>query len=360
MEGHQHLILGPSDLESEGRTEIADSDSARALFVARGEGLVGGLRLSAPPMRRRDRKRAERILAQAPPEERNALRRQLFQSIENEVASATQALELEPAQPSRVRKKDRKRKPRSDARSLRNRRFADLIDLEGESVVIDGIEELDLREPVTTRHPEKTSSNKGRELDRRPAPFRHAAAFTAWTAVGAGVLLAAVLAVPPMTGHRTMVVLSGSMEPTLQIGDVVVDQKVNVLDVKVDDIITFRDPIKKKRTVTHRVRAMKVENGSVEFTTRGDSNTTDENWKIVASGKVGRVVLRVPKVGYVLGWAWSPKARVGFVVVPMILFGILEIIAIWRTPDDDVMADKKPSTKRVSTTSRDRKKARTR
>ena len=75
---------------------------------------------------------------------------------------------------------------------------------------------------------------------------------------------------------RPLTVLSGSMEPTLQTGDVVVAKRVEPGDVRIGDVVTYRSPT--GRLVTHRVRALHQTGERFVFVTKGDANNSTERW----------------------------------------------------------------------------------
>lgn len=156
-----------------------------------------------------------------------------------------------------------------------------------------------------------------------------AARLVSWSALGvlAGLLLA--LTVPRLLGMPVLVVLSGSMEPELGVGDVVVESTISPLDAKVGDVVTFRDPERPDRLITHRVRRVRASGDEVSFTTKGDANNTVETWQIARHGGIGRVQYRVPKLGYAVAWISRPGARLLLVVVPALLLGFFELKRIW-------------------------------
>ena len=92
--------------------------------------------------------------------------------------------------------------------------------------------------------------------------------------LGFGIALAALLALPTLFGYRTLTVRSGSMEPTLEVGSVVINKVSSPLDVAPGDIVTFADPGRRDQLVTHRLRRMRVEGRTAYMVTRGDSNDT--------------------------------------------------------------------------------------
>jgi signal peptidase len=142
----------------------------------------------------------------------------------------------------------------------------------------------------------------------------------------AGILLA--IALPLALGGRPLTVLSGSMEPTLSAGDVVVVQRVEPDDVRAGDVVTYRSP--GGDLVTHRVRRVRRLAGRYEFVTRGDANNASERWTLQPDGQLSRSVYRIPLAGRVLARTSSPAGRLGLVVAPLLLLGAWEIRRIWR------------------------------
>ena len=168
---------------------------------------------------------------------------------------------------------------------------------------------------------------------RRRSRLRSAAGLT-WlfasrAAAGFALTLLALLALSYATGFRSMTVMSGSMEPAVHTGDVVVNRPVVPLDARVGDVITFRDPAG-GGFVTHRVRRVNARGGTVTFVTKGDANTGSERWTTPADGEIGRVEYRLPRLGYALFWTRGTHARLMLVTVPALLLGLLLVAEIWR------------------------------
>lgn len=147
-----------------------------------------------------------------------------------------------------------------------------------------------------------------------------------------GVLLGLLLAltVPLAFGMRPLVVLSGSMEPVLHVGDVTVVQRIAPREARVGDVVTFKAP-GGGRVTTHRVRATRrTDAGRYAFTTKGDANNAAERWTLAADGRLSRAVYRVPLVGHGLLAIATPLGWVLLVGLPLLLLGIQEIARIWR------------------------------
>jgi signal peptidase I len=172
----------------------------------------------------------------------------------------------------------------------------------------------------------------------RPAawPARHLGWLLAhgllWAVAGFVVGLLVVVHGSALFGYRSLVVLSGSMAPTLATGDLVIEKVVRARDLQPGDIVSFRDPDDLDEIVTHRLLSTSVEGAEVVAVTKGDANTGVENWSIGAAGRMGRVVVRVPYLGYTFGWMQGPAGRVLLVVLPALLLGGFAVGLIWRSP----------------------------
>ena len=164
-----------------------------------------------------------------------------------------------------------------------------------------------------------------RGLGRRLGTLRR---LTEWTALG---LVAAVVLLA--TGGQfervqVMTVLSGSMRPALDVGDLVVAEVVTAQELRTDDVTSFRDP-ESGKLITHRVQSVLWRGEIADVITRGDANEVGEGWSIRADGTVGRVVLRVPVLGYLSGVLGTDAGQIGLVVTAALL-GLWAMVLIWR------------------------------
>lgn len=167
-------------------------------------------------------------------------------------------------------------------------------------------------------------------------PFASAAAVIISCLVGFSVALAAIVTLPTVLGYTSMTVLSGSMTPVLRTGDVVVAKKIAPAAARPGDVVTFRAPDHRSKLLTHRIVRMRVLDGHSSFVTRGDANTGVERWIVPNDGRIARVDLRVPKLGYVMNVAGSRFGHFGFLVIPALLLAAFELQRIWRRPDADL------------------------
>jgi signal peptidase len=150
-----------------------------------------------------------------------------------------------------------------------------------------------------------------------------------WGTLGFVVGTALATGGPHLLGYTSLTVLSGSMEPAIDTGDVVVGRPIAVEETRRGDIITFREP-GTHRLVTHRLRGIRVVDGVAQMVTKGDANNAPERWRIPVDGGVSRVLYRVPKLGYARSLVGGPLGRLLLLVLPVILLGMLEVKRIWR------------------------------
>jgi signal peptidase len=151
-----------------------------------------------------------------------------------------------------------------------------------------------------------------------------------WAVVVAGAILALLIAGPLAIGDTPHTDLSGSMEPAISPGDVVINEGIEPWEAQVGDIVTFRDPEDGAKLLTHRVVSTKDAGSHIWFVTQGDANNTREHWRVDATGEIGRLVYTVPWVGHLAVFARSKTGWLLLVGVPLLLVLIEEMVRIWR------------------------------
>lgn len=134
-------------------------------------------------------------------------------------------------------------------------------------------------------------------------------------------------------------IVSPSMVPNINVLDVIITTRVSdPAKIKVGDVITFNSTDYRSSgvTVTHRVKKIeKTSDGKYLFTTKGDANNTEDATRQPFSSIYGKVLLRLPKLGYiqyilstVLGWLL-------LIIVPTVLIIGADIIKIIKTIKND-------------------------
>lgn len=145
--------------------------------------------------------------------------------------------------------------------------------------------------------------------------------------VVSAILLVLGLAVPRLGGAFPYAVLTGSMEPHLPAGTLVVVRPTDPDELKVGSVITYQLRSGEPEVVTHRVVQTGVSAGSGErvFKTRGDANSAaDPEW-VRAVQVRGVVWYGIPFAGYLTQWATGDQ-RINIVNG---VAGALGVYAIW-------------------------------
>lgn len=171
---------------------------------------------------------------------------------------------------------------------------------------------------------------------------RHGGVFLLWLALGFVFTLLLAAALPLAIGDRSFTVRSGSMSPAIDTGDVIVTEPVSPTEVEVGDIVTFRDPEGTDKLYSHRVQSIATEGAEVSFVTRGDANTSIEHWRVPVDGSIGRVVYRVPKLGFAVRWIATPAARQGLIALLAGALCWLALARIWRRDPDPELGVETP------------------
>jgi signal peptidase len=180
-------------------------------------------------------------------------------------------------------------------------------------------------------------------MSRLAGGARLASTVLVYAVLGLGGGLALAIAGPYVVGGRSFTVMSGSMEPAVHTGDVVVEQSIAPVRARVGDVVTFPEPGGGDRLITHRVRSVHVEGRVARISTKGDANNTVERWTAPVDGHIGRVLYRVPRVGYAFASVRTPLGRIVLLVVPVLGLGLMALRWIWRSepreaPGDEALA----------------------
>ncbi|OGC84351.1 signal peptidase I [Candidatus Adlerbacteria bacterium RIFCSPHIGHO2_12_FULL_53_18] len=145
--------------------------------------------------------------------------------------------------------------------------------------------------------------------------------------VGVAALL--LVSLMPITGNLELkIVKSGSMEPSIPTGSIVV--VMPRASYQVGDVVTFGKDTPREIPTTHRVIAKRVENGQTVFTTKGDANEEQDPRDIALREVIGGVLFHVPYLGYVLDFARQPLGFALLIGLPATMIVVDEALNIAR------------------------------
>lgn len=120
----------------------------------------------------------------------------------------------------------------------------------------------------------------------------------------------------PVFGFQSMVVLTGSMEPTISVGSIVFVKGAS--QYQKGDIITFKNT--NGNHVTHRLVEMVSDNGTEKYRLKGDANQDADTGLVDKKDIVGKTLFYVPYIGKLSQLLKTPVGFIGLIVVPALAF----------------------------------------
>jgi len=129
-------------------------------------------------------------------------------------------------------------------------------------------------------------------------------------------------------GFQYVVILTNSMEPHINPGDLVISEPVNPATLHKGDVILYKITIGNTTyRITHRIYRVEVSpSGERYFITKGDNRRYPDPWYVHPNQVIGKVVLVIPKVGMI--WPYIPLIVLGIfmLVIGMIAYDIAKIL----------------------------------
>jgi signal peptidase len=156
---------------------------------------------------------------------------------------------------------------------------------------------------------------------------------------GYGLFMVAMGTTTPL-----VVVTSGSMIPTLQVGDLLVLQRVPEDQLKVGNIIVFKDNDTYFHTdnpIVHRIIRIENVSGELRFITKGDANLPEDQGYRTYDEIIGKEIVRIPYIGSVSMFLKTPEG----IAVIIILFIVILIVPEFVCKDDDETKEESTDTK---------------
>jgi len=125
--------------------------------------------------------------------------------------------------------------------------------------------------------------------------------------------------IPSIGGLRMLTVLSGSMRPALEPGDIIIiKDNTNIVE---GDIITFNS---NNLIITHRVVDVTSGEDGVFYKTKGDNNNVEDKILIEQEHILGEYLFRIPYIGYVMEFF---RSKLGIMIIVTII-GLLIIVEV--------------------------------
>ncbi len=133
--------------------------------------------------------------------------------------------------------------------------------------------------------------------------------------------------VPSVGGIFPLIVLTDSMYPQIQSGDLIICRTAEPESIRVGDVVAFFDPAGSgSSVVTHRVTEVTEQDGSLAWKTKGDANNAEDRLPVPAEKLVGVYRSRIPGLGNVVMFMQTTLGLIVCVVCPILLLVCWDVL----------------------------------
>ena len=143
------------------------------------------------------------------------------------------------------------------------------------------------------------------------------------------IIVLLLFALFPIKGnYQIKIVKSGSMEPDIKVGSIVIIKPS--ASYTVGDVVTFGKDTKTDIPTTHRIVSSRAQEGVILFTTKGDANEDNDTNEIKQNDVHGKVLFDVPFFGYIIDLARKPIGFAVLIILPAIIVIYDEGVKIFK------------------------------
>ncbi len=132
--------------------------------------------------------------------------------------------------------------------------------------------------------------------------------------------------------YNAYVIVSPSMVPTIKVMDAILIKKTD--DFKIGDVCTYfsKDPRYPGIMITHRIIGTDInENGEKVYIFKGDANYSEDTLRVSKEQIYGKVIMKIPKIGYIQYFLSSAYGWIIAIVVPCVGIITYDIIKLFKT-----------------------------
>lgn len=129
-----------------------------------------------------------------------------------------------------------------------------------------------------------------------------------------------------LAGFTPLSVVSDSMAPTFQAGDLIIIRSCDPASLKEGDIVTFHTIINNEFALnTHRIAEIQGQADARSYVTKGDNNDIADIHMITDGDIVGKYVARLPHFGRVVEFLSSSMGFLLVIVLPLLIFFVYQV-----------------------------------
>lgn len=135
---------------------------------------------------------------------------------------------------------------------------------------------------------------------------------------------------PNLFGYRTILVVSGSMEPVIHTNSLCVIKYCNIEDIELGDIVLYRND-KLGMDIVHRAIEKGIDNNKLTLRTKGDANNSQDAMKIIEDSLYGKVVYIANWTSPILNFIYHDEGQLyqgRFIILLFVIACTLTVISI--------------------------------
>ncbi|MET0297273.1 MAG: signal peptidase I [Microbacterium sp.] len=155
--------------------------------------------------------------------------------------------------------------------------------------------------------------------------LRRIAMVALWALAAVGVACGLVWGATTAGLIKPLVVISGSMEPGIMTGDLLVATKASAADLGVGDVVSLPSELTDK-LVTHRIVAIEADGDGFLVTMKGDNNEFEDALDYHVAGEVWMPQVQIPGAGTVISRVTTPAVAVPLMIGLVALLGLTWLI----------------------------------
>lgn len=138
------------------------------------------------------------------------------------------------------------------------------------------------------------------------------------------IIICIPLTIPRFFGCDIYAVISGSMEPAIPTGSLVLVKEVDVTSIEEEDVIAYYSDSDNGAIITHRVVDNQVISG--QFITKGDANPANDPTPVDYDRYIGKVMFSVKHLGFIASFLDQTSGKIAVVSIVLVAV-LLRIIA---------------------------------
>lgn len=139
--------------------------------------------------------------------------------------------------------------------------------------------------------------------------------------------------IPDFLGYKPFIVLSGSMESSINVGDLVIVKEIEASQIKKNDIIAFKN---EDIVITHRVIEVINDEGDVKYKSKGDNNNVEDDFLVNGEDVEGIYVTKISGLGNILMFLSKPIGMLVIILTIIVMAGVIFFLTFKPSKKDEM------------------------